>query len=132
MIGRYVQLFMLASMVLLLPSLFYLSRQHQDYSIAKDFSLMQTQSYKDNGQDWQQLSQQNSVQGSQGHGPPPALDPEIAQAWKFSNVWHGLGLGNNQAQSEVEKAKAALSSQAAQPIVSEGAIMPKMVNATAK
>jgi len=97
MIGRYVQLFMLASMVLLLPSLFYLSRQHQDYSIAKDYSLMQTHSYEENGKDWEKLSQQNQVQGSQGHGPPPALDPEIAQSWKFSNVWHGLGLGNKQA-----------------------------------
>lgn len=132
MIGRYVQLFLLASMVLLLPSLFYLSRQHQDYSIAKDYSLMQTHSYKENGNDWQQLSEQNKVQGSQGHGSPPALDPEIAQAWKFSNVWHGLGLGNKQAESEAEKAKAALSAQAAQPIVSQGAIMPKMTNATAK
>lgn len=118
MLGRFLQLFLLATVVLLLPSLFYLSRQHEPYSIARDYSLMQTPSYKEN----QQWKEQHREQGSQGNGSPPALDPEIAQAWKWTKPWQGWGA------NEDTKPIA----DAPQPPKAEGVIMPKMENATAK
>lgn len=117
MLGRFLQLFLLASMVLLLPSLFYLSRQHQDYSVAKDYSLMQTHSFKENGELGQQVK---AKQSSQGSGAPPALDAKVAQSWKWTNPWHGW---SNKASDQ----------SATSPLaIGAGAIMPKMENATAK
>jgi hypothetical protein len=95
-------------MVLLLPTFFYLSKQQQPYNIAKDFALMQTQK-------------------SQGNGPPPAIEPALAQAWKWKKPWEGwtatgadkLSLDYLKGNSDKEAAI-------------KGAIMPKMENATAK
>ena len=111
MIGRFAQLFLLASVVLLLPTMFYLSRQQQPYSLAKDYALMQTQK-------------------TQGEGPPPALDPKIAQSWKWTNPWEGwtnllpagMAPGEKGGKSEGEGKKGE----------AKGAIMPKMDDATAK
>ena len=113
-LGRFIQLFLLASMVLLLPSLFYLSRQQQAYSAAKDYALMQTQK-------------------SQGQGAPPAIEPEMAQAWKWSDPWKGWRAGAPLA----DQGKALLSGATSKtgdstPPVTAGAVMPKMENATAK
>lgn len=107
---------MLASMVLLLPTLFYLSRQQQPYNVAKDFALMQTQK-------------------SQGDGAPPALEPQMAQSWKWSKPLAGWGPG---AGTFIEKSKAVLGGgdgkgggdQTAE--APAGAVMPKMENVTAK
>lgn len=109
MIGRFSQLFLLASVVLMLPTLFYLSRQQQPYSIAKDYALMQTQK-------------------TQGSGPPPAIDPQIAQSWKWNKPWDGWG---DLITSATDKMKGKTANKAAK-IQEKGVIMPKMDNATAK
>lgn len=107
MLGRFFQLFMLAALVLLLPSLFYLSRQQQAYDVAKDFALMQTQK-------------------TQGQGPPPAIDPELAQAWKWSKPWQGWESGVEALREKLPFGKSI------EEEVSNKAIMPKMDNATVK
>jgi hypothetical protein len=117
MLGRFLQLFLLASLVLLLPSMFYLSRQHQDYSIARDYSLMQTHSFKENVEAGGQIQ---AKQSSQGVGPPPALDAKIAQAWKWANPLHGWGDTSASKDSVDQRTPEA------------GAIMSKMTNETAK
>jgi hypothetical protein len=113
--SRFYQLFLLAAMVLLFPSLFYLSRQQQPYNMARDFALMQTQT-------------------TQGSGPPPAIDPQIAQSWKWKKPWDGWempssGMGALKAKlpfggGHAEKGKGVE--------VPSKVIMPKMENATAK
>lgn len=111
--GRFIQLFLLAAMVLLLPSLFYLSRQQQPYSAARDFALMQTQT-------------------TQGNGPPPAIDPQIAQSFKWKKPWETWDLPSSGVAAL--KAKLPFGNNKVEE-VTEGpsaAIMPKMENATAK
>lgn len=103
MFGRFFQLFLLASIVLLLPTFFYLSRQQYSYNPAKDFALLQM-----------------SGQTSQGSGPPPALDPQIAQAWKWSSLLDG---NNGQPAGKPGHSE---------PNPPKDVIMPKMDNATAK
>lgn len=139
MLGRFFQLFLLASLVLLLPSLFYLSQQQHPYSIARDYALMQT------GQQQPQQQQPGygnglgrnapagqvappAHEGSQGQGPPPALDPEIAQSWKWANLhWPGRGKGGKVGQSPASPPAAAPAGARV-----DGVIMPKMENVTAK
>lgn len=116
MIGRFIQLFLLASMVLLIPSLFYLSRQQQPYNVAKDFALMQTQK-------------------TQGNGAPPAIEPQLAQAWKWKKPWAegwgqiGAKMGELAGSAKIAPEKGPEKSN---DVKVEGAIMPKMENATAK
>lgn len=110
MLARFFQLFMLAALVLLLPSLFYLSRQQQAYDVAKDYALMQTQK-------------------TQGQGPPPAIDPELAQSWKWTKPWEGWDFKAPGVEALREKLPFGKSTAGD---VSSKAIMPKMDNATAK
>lgn len=134
---RFLQLFLLASMVLLLPSLFYLSREKTPYIPSEDVALMQT---------------------SQGHGPEPApVDASVEQSWKWGadklgslkesagklfeaakNKETDTWLAGNGSPSNSDKAKAKSGSANGGAgldgldATKGGAIMGKMANETAK
>lgn len=80
--------------------------------MARDFALMQTQT-------------------TQGKGPPPAIDPQLAQSWKWSKPWDTWDLPGSGVAAI--KAKLPFGGQADKVAdVPVNAIMPKMENATAK
>lgn len=125
---RFLQLFLLASMVLLLPSLFYLSREKTPYIPSEDLALLQT---------------------SQGHGPEPApVDANMAQSWKWGadtlGSWKESAGKLFEAAKNKEDATSTNKVDIAAPAKGDkawadafsaapgGAIMGKMTNETAK